>query len=62
VPVVVPAPSTAPANNTARDVGRGVAVVGAGIGIGYLIYRGVRMIPSLFPPLWPTIPANALVP
>lgn len=42
-----------------------VTVVGGGaaaIGAGYLIYRAVRMIPSLFPPLWPTIPANAAIP
>ncbi|WP_207706274.1 hypothetical protein [Clostridium sp. HBUAS56017] len=31
-------------------------------GGGYLIYRGVRMIPSLLPPLWWTIPANAVCP
>ena len=38
-------------------------VVGAGVvGGGYLLYRGVRMIPSLFPPLWGTIPANLAVP
>lgn len=29
---------------------------------GYLVYRGIRMIPSLFPPLWPTIPFNAATP
>ncbi|QEY26166.1 hypothetical protein [Neisseria zalophi] len=34
----------------------------AGVGIGYLIYRGLRMIPSLLPPLWWTIPANAVTP
>ncbi|NTU86077.1 MAG: Rhs family protein, partial [Chloroflexales bacterium] len=34
----------------------------ATVGVGYLIYRGVRMIPSLFPPLWPTIPLNLAVP
>jgi len=39
----------------------GAAAVGA-VGIGYLIYRGLRMIPSLFPPLWPTILPNAAVP
>jgi RHS repeat-associated protein len=31
-------------------------------GTAYVIYRCVRMIPSLFPPLWPTIPANAAIP
>ena len=34
----------------------------AAAGIGYLIYRGVRMLPSLFPPLWPTLPLNAACP
>jgi hypothetical protein len=36
--------------------------VGVTVGAGYLIYRGIRMIPSLFPPLWPTIPANLVIP
>ncbi|WP_089726423.1 hypothetical protein [Candidatus Thiosymbion oneisti] len=32
-------------------------------GAGYLIYRGIRMLPSLAaPPLWPTIPANLAIP
>jgi len=41
-----------------RDIVEGVGAVGA----GYLIYRGVRMLPSLLPPLWWTIPANAAIP
>ena len=28
----------------------------------YVTYRIIRMIPSLAPPLWPTIPANAAIP
>jgi hypothetical protein len=36
-----------------------VAVTAGGI---YLLYRCARMIPSLAPPLWWTIPANAAVP
>jgi hypothetical protein len=33
------------------------------VGAGYLLYRGLRMVPSLvIPPLWPTIPANAVIP
>jgi len=40
------------------DVAKGAVVVGG----AYLLYRGVRMIPSLVPPLWWTIPANALAP
>jgi hypothetical protein len=42
----------------AKGVGTGVVVVGG----GYLIYRGVRMLPSLAPPLWWTIPANVAIP
>jgi hypothetical protein len=39
-------------------------IIGIGaLGTGYLIYRGVRMLPSLLiPPLWPTIPLNAAIP
>ncbi len=39
-------------------------IIGTGvtIGAGYLIYRGVRFLISLLPPLWPTIPINALAP
>ncbi|MDD3392505.1 MAG: hypothetical protein PHE54_03095, partial [Bacilli bacterium] len=32
------------------------------IGVGYLIYRGVRMLPSLVPGFWWTIPINAVTP
>ncbi|MFR0690917.1 hypothetical protein ACLUTX_16060 [Enterobacterales bacterium AE_CKDN230030158-1A_HGKHYDSX7] len=28
----------------------------------YVVYRCLRMVPSLFPLLWPTIPANAVMP
>lgn len=38
------------------------AVVAGGVGLGYLIYRGVRMLPSLAPPLWWTIPGNLAAP
>jgi len=41
------------------------ALGGAALGsaaIGYGIYRVVRFIPSLFPPLWGTIPPNIAVP
>ena len=48
-----------PSNTSAAKVVVGGA---AAIGGGYLLYRGLRMIPSLFPPLWPTIPANAAIP
>lgn len=56
-----PAPSTPFTSGERVLIGAGGAVGGAAIGYG--IYRGVRMIPSLvFPPLWPTIPINAAVP
>jgi len=60
-PIRVPAPSTpspvpSPGVATATKVAFGVTT-------GYLIYRGIRMIPSVaIPPLWPTIPANAVFP
>lgn len=58
-PAPAPAPPVVNPNNNLAVAG-GVA---AGVGVGYLIYRGVRMLPSLVvPPLWPTIPANVVVP
>ncbi|SHJ09847.1 RHS repeat-associated core domain-containing protein [Clostridium amylolyticum] len=36
--------------------------VGAGVGGTYIAYRVVRMLPSLLPPLWWTIPENAVIP
>ncbi|HTV58669.1 MAG TPA: hypothetical protein VMJ93_07335 [Verrucomicrobiae bacterium] len=45
-----------------RPIGRYV-IFGVGVGVGgYITYRVIRMIPSLFPPLWETIPANAAIP
>ena len=41
--------------------GVGAAVVG-GIAAGYLFYRGMRLLPSLLPVAWWTIPANLMVP
>ena len=38
-------------------------MTGIGVGIGgYVLYRAIRFLPSLLPPLWPTIPANLAVP
>lgn len=56
-----PAPRTRPADNTKRNIETGAEVVGGAIGL-YLLYRGLRMLPSLLPPLWWTIPANAAIP
>ena len=44
------------------DVSEIVAEGALAVGIGYLLYRGIRMFPSLFPPLWPTIPVNVACP
>ena len=51
-------PEACPDDSSCRNVATSV-VVG---GVAYIVYRCVRMIPSLFPPLWPTIPANAIAP
>lgn len=39
-----------------------VVDVVATVGVGYMIYRAVRMLPSLAPPLWWTLPANVAIP
>jgi RHS repeat-associated protein len=44
------------------DACKKVAAGVAAVGTGYIIYRCVRMIPSIFPPFWPSIPLNALAP
>lgn len=44
---------------TAVAVGAGAVVT---VGAGYLIYRGIRLLPSLFPLLWWTLPANLATP
>lgn len=56
----LPAPAPAPEEglSTTQKVVAGAGAVGA----GYLIYRGIRMIPSLFPALWWTAPANLAAP
>ncbi len=54
----VPKPPGWKPDNVTKMVGEGAAAVGA----GYLIYRGVRMLPSLAPPLWWTIPENLAIP
>ncbi len=48
----------APPTITAEEV----ATIGGLALAGYITYRVVRMLPSLLPPLWPTIPVNAAVP
>ncbi len=39
----------------------GAAIVGT-VGAAYLIYRGIRLLPSLAPPLWPTLIPNLVAP
>ncbi len=62
-----PAPSRAPrvVTEPRREPivtpGRVGAAVGIGVGL-YVAYRVIRMLPSLLPPLWWTIPANVAVP
>lgn len=51
------------AQATGRDIQTTAGGIAAGVGVGYVVWRCARMTPSLvFPPLWPTIPANAIVP
>ncbi len=52
-------PKSCPSGSSTGDK---IGKAAAGVGATYLIYRGMRMVPSLFPPLWPTIPANAVAP
>ena len=49
-------------NGRAKRTVKNVAKLGAVIGAGYVIYRGVRILPSLLPPLWWTIPGNVAIP
>jgi len=51
-----------PGQGQSCDTGCAVATTAATMGAGYIAYRCLRMIPSLLPPLWPTIPANIAVP
>jgi RHS repeat-associated protein len=56
----VPAPKQ---TNTPRVITPGRVAAGVGIGVGlYVTYRVIRFLPSLAPPLWWTIPANAAIP
>jgi hypothetical protein len=45
-------------NSTSKAVLKTAGVLGG----TYLLYRGIRMLPSLAPPLWWTIPANVVTP
>lgn len=53
-----PCPDGSEENSSSKAAMKAVGAVG----LGYVLYRGVRMLPSLVPPLWPTILLNATVP
>ncbi len=56
----LPAPKTE--EGSSGDVAKSVAVAAGVAAIAYGTYRVIRFLPSLFPPLWPTIPANLAIP
>lgn len=39
-----------------------VVEIGTGAGLGYAGYRLIRLLPSLLPPLWPTLIPNVIIP
>jgi Toxin with a conserved tryptophan and TIP tripeptide motif len=49
-------------NEAARKTAMAAGAAAATVGAGYVIYRVIRFLPSLFPPLWETIPLNLAVP
>jgi RHS repeat-associated protein len=51
-----------PKDDKADKTAKSIAIGLGGVGAGYLIYRGIRMLPSLIPALWPTIIINATCP
>jgi len=54
-----PVPAAQACGDECQDKVATVVVAG---GTAYVIYRCARMLPSLFPALWPTIPANLAIP
>lgn len=52
------------AAQVAPNISPAKVVVGGVVagGLGYLIFRGVRLLPSLLPPLWPTLVPNLISP
>ena len=57
-----PPPPPVPSGDTCGDDCKKVATTVVVGGTAYIVYRCLRMVPSLFPPLWPTIPGNLVVP
>jgi len=70
IPTPAPAPPSprmaeAPADGAHIETKKVLEAAGATAGVaigGYIVYRVIRMLPSLLPPLWWTIPANVAVP
>lgn len=56
----LPTPEDWQAEHPGLSPARMAGGAAAAVGIGYFVYRTVRMIPSLF--AWPTIPLNLAVP
>jgi len=56
-----PLPTPVPAPDNSKKAGAAVKA-GAVVGLGYITYRVIRMLPSLLPPLWETIPVNLAIP
>ena len=58
----LPAPRAQLSEDGTNKALRTGAVLGGGAIVGYGVYRFIRFLPSLAPPLWPTIPANLAIP
>ena len=48
--------------HTLAGVGQAILGGSAAASAGYLIYRGIRMLPALLPAFWWTIPAKLVAP
>jgi len=57
-PLPTPKTEETPSSDVAKKVAAGVGIAA----VAYGAYRVIRFLPSLFPPLWPTIPANLAIP
>lgn len=58
----LPSRKSQTAEDSTSNLAKPTAIAGGVIVGGYLAYRVIRMLPSLLPPLWPSIPANLAVP
>ena len=62
-PVLGPSPGRAAPESEPVLSGRNLAIGAGAAGGGYLLYRGIRLLPSIvFPPLWETLPINIAIP